>query len=95
VGRLPFRRLDQETVIVDPRNRQIHVLNGTGSAIWALLEKGRTIPDLVSALTGDEGGGAAGFDGDSLVIARDVETFIADLAGRGLVVDVTPPGGAG
>jgi hypothetical protein len=84
--RLPFRRLDDQTVIVDPRRREVHVLNGVGSAIWDLLSETKNVVDLVAALEHD-----GRFDADFDTIAADVQTFLADLIGKGLVtVDSQP-----
>jgi hypothetical protein len=78
--RLAFRRLDQQTVIVDPRRRAVHVLNGTGSAVWDLLAEARTLVDLVAALEHD-GSFDAGFE----TVANDLREFLDELAEKGLV----------
>jgi hypothetical protein len=78
--RLPFRRLDDQTVIVDPRRREVHVLNGVGSAIWDLLAQTRNLVDLVAALEHD-----GQFDADQATIAADLQVFLRDLAAKGLV----------
>jgi threonine dehydratase len=83
--RLAFRRLDEQTVIVDPRRREVHVLNGTGTAVWELLSQTRTLVDLVAALEHD-GSFDAGFE----TVARDLREFLGELAQKGLVT-VTPP----
>ena len=79
-ARLPFRRLDDQTVIVDPKRREVHVLNGTGSAIWDLLAETQSLHDLIAAL---EHGGA--FDAGFETIAADLRVFLDDLAKKGLV----------
>jgi hypothetical protein len=82
--RLPFRRLDDQTVIVDPRRREVHVLNGVGSAIWDLLAETKNVVDLVAALEHD-----GRFDADFDTIAADVQGFLTDLIGKGLVTVTT------
>lgn len=78
---LPFRHLDGQTVIVDPRRREVHVLNGTASAIWDLLgDDLRSLHDLVAAL---EHEGA--FDAPLETVAADLDGFLADLVQKGLV----------
>jgi hypothetical protein len=78
--RLPFRRLDDQTVIVDPGRREVHVLNGMGSEIWDLLSSSLNLVDLVAALEHD-----GRFNADFETIARDVKAFLADLSAKGLV----------
>lgn len=78
--RLPFRRLDDQTFIVNPRGREVHVLNGTGSRIWDLLESQMTVEDLVHRLDRE-----GAFDGDAQNVLQDVEAFVADLVVKGLV----------
>jgi hypothetical protein len=75
---LPWRKLDHQTVIVNPRNREVHVLNGTGSVIWSLLGEGRSIASLVGALRRD-------FEGEETAVVHDVTRFLADLTHKGLV----------
>jgi hypothetical protein len=87
--RLPFRRLDDQTVIVDPRRREVHVLNGVGSAIWDLLSETKNVIDLVAALEHD-----GRFDADFDTIAADVQAFLDDLIGKGLVTVDSHPGTA-
>jgi len=87
--RLPFRRLDDQTVIVDPRRREVHVLNGVGSAIWDLLSETKNVVDLVAALEHD-----GRFDADFDTIASDVQAFLADLMAKGLVTVESQPGTA-
>jgi PqqD family protein of HPr-rel-A system len=76
---LPFQRLDEEAIVVDPRTREVHLLNETGARIWELLEEASTVDELVEALA-DEYEGAAP---DAL--RAEVEGFIADLGGKGLI----------
>jgi PqqD family protein of HPr-rel-A system len=76
---LPFQRLDEEAIVVDPRTREVHLLNETGARIWELLEEESTVDELVELLA-DEYEDAAP---DAL--RAEVEGFIADLGGKGLV----------
>ena len=85
-GYLPYRRLDDQTVIVDPKRREVHVLNGMGSTIWELLAETRNLVDLVAALEHD-----GPFDADFDTIANDLRGFLDDLMQKGLVT-VVPAG---
>jgi hypothetical protein len=79
--RLPFRKLDEQTVILNPRGRDVHILNGTGTLIWELLSEGHSADELVGLLNGHRP-----FDADAEEMARDVAGFLAELATKGLVV---------
>lgn len=82
---LPFQRMDEEAIIVDPRTREVHLMNETAVRIWELLETACSIDDLRAAL-------AEEYEGASPeVLRREVESFVTDLGGRGLV---TPRGRA-
>ena len=76
---LPFQRLDEEAIVVDPRTRAVHLLNETGARIWELLEEASTVDELVDALAEEYEGAAPE------ALRREVEAFIADLGGKGLL----------
>jgi PqqD family protein of HPr-rel-A system len=76
---LPFQRLDEEAIVVDPRTREVHLLNETGARIWELLEEDSTVDELCEALAEEYE------DAAPEALRREVEAFIADLGGKGLV----------
>lgn len=67
-----------EAVVVVPSRSEVHVLNETGSAAWALIDGTRTCGQIAHEMadryseTGDRA-------------ARDMEQFLADLESRGAV----------
>jgi PqqD family protein of HPr-rel-A system len=76
---LPFQRMDEETIVVDPRAREVHLLNETGARIWELLETAASVDELCEAL-------AEEYEGASPEALRgDVEAFLTDLGSKGLV----------
>lgn len=79
---LPFRTLDGETVIVNPRQREVHVLNGTASRIWEALADWHTLPEVVTILADEEG-----FDVPSAVVEEDVLQFLDEMMDKGLITD--------
>ena len=84
-ARLPFRTFEGQTVIVNPGNREVHVLNGTGTTIWDLLQRRQSLQQLATALQ------AAGqFDADPAVMLEDLRGFLDDLAKKGLLADERP-----
>jgi hypothetical protein len=83
---LPFQRMDEDAIVINPQTREVHLLNGTAARIWELLETPLSIDDLVGAL-GSE------FDAEPAALRSEVETFVADLRGKGLLV--APAAGRG
>ena len=88
IAALPFQTLADETLVVNPRMREVHLLNETAARVWELLEAPRTTADLLGALRAE-------FDGPAEDIGRDLELLITDLTQKGLVEPdpATPSGG--
>jgi PqqD family protein of HPr-rel-A system len=76
---LPFQRMDEETIVVDPRSREVHLFNETAARIWELLETASSTDELVAALA-EEYEGAPDEE-----LRREVETFLSDLGSKGLL----------
>jgi PqqD family protein of HPr-rel-A system len=76
---LPFQRMDDETIVVDPRSREVHLLNETAARIWDLLESARSVDELCAAIA-DEYEGAS-----PEVLRGEIDVFLNDLGGKGLV----------
>ena len=79
--RLPFRRLDDETVIINPTSREVHVLNGTGSRLWDLLEAPHTVPELVRTIVRE-----GELDVGEETVTHDVISFLDELVHKGLLL---------
>ncbi len=47
---LPYQRLEEETIVVDPRSREVHLLNDTAARVWELLAAPQSVDELVAAL---------------------------------------------
>jgi hypothetical protein len=75
---LPFQRMEEEAIVINPRTREVHLLNEQGARIWELLETPRSVDELVATL-GDE------FDAEPAAMRLEVESFVADLGGKGLL----------
>ena len=76
---LPFQRMDEETIVVDPRSREVHLFNETAARIWELLGTASSTDELVAALS-EEYEGAPDEE-----LRREVETFLSDLGSKGLL----------
>lgn len=78
VSSLPFQKMNDEALVVDPRTREVHLLNATATRIWDLLELPRTGDELVAAL-------AEEFDAPAEVLRADLAASLAELEAKGLV----------
>ena len=76
---LPFQKLDEETIVLDPRRREVHLLNETAARIWELLASPQTLDDLTTAL-GDE------YDVDAAELRDEVASCVEGLTTKGLLV---------
>lgn len=95
VSSLPFQKMNDEVLVVDPRTREVHLLNATATRIWELLATPRTSEELAAAL-------AEEFDAPEAVLRADLAASLAELGEKGLVgPDLSaagagePPGGPG
>lgn len=73
------RELDGEVLVLDLRTSLYFGMTGTAARIWQLIETGATRDPIVATL-------AREYKADPSVIARDVDQFLDELAGRGLLV---------
>jgi hypothetical protein len=71
-----WRQAPGSVVLLAPHDGEPTVLRTTGVALWAALDRPRTVPEIVSLL-------AAEFDAVPEVVRRDVEPVIARLAESG------------
>jgi Coenzyme PQQ synthesis protein D (PqqD) len=76
---VPFQSLEEETVVVDPSRRQVHLLNDTAARIWDLLSTPRSLADLVSAL-GEE------YEAPEDELRAAIEETVKDFGEKGLLL---------
>jgi PqqD family protein of HPr-rel-A system len=81
---VPHQTLDEETIVVDPRTREVHLFNETAARIWELLAAPCSVDDLTAALA-DE------YDAPADEVRASVEETLAVLGQKGLLA----AGGAG
>ncbi len=79
---LPFQKLDEETIVVDPRTREVHLLNDTAARVWELLESSFTLDGLTAAL-------AEEYDETPEEMRAGVEELLDGLRDKGLLVGVS------
>ncbi len=74
----PFQKIGDEIVVVVPRARLMHRIEGVGVRIWELLERPATVASLVSALESE-------FEVERETLEADVVGFLEELRGRELL----------
>ena len=77
-GEVPFQKLDEETIVVDPKRREVHLLNETAARIWELLATPRSLDDLAATL-GDE------YDVGEADLREAIVECVDGLASKGLL----------
>jgi len=75
---VPHQKLDEETIVVDPRTREVHLFNETAARIWELLASPATVDDLTAALA-DE------YDAPAEELRASVEETLGTLRDKGLL----------
>ena len=75
---VPHQKLDEETIVVDPRTREVHLFNETAARIWELLASPATVDDLTAALA-DE------YDAPAEELRASVEETLGALRDKGLL----------
>jgi PqqD family protein of HPr-rel-A system len=75
---LPYQKLDEETIVVDPRSREVHLLNETAARIWELLESPHSVDELAAAL-GQE------YDAPAGELRAGVEEVVGGFRDKGLL----------
>jgi hypothetical protein len=73
-----WRDLEGEVVILNLATATYFGLEGIGNEIWRFLAEHRSTEHLVETLCGT-------FDVTPEQLQRDLDTFIAELAGKGLI----------
>jgi len=76
---LPFQKLDEETIVLDPRRREVHLLNETAARLWELLASPRSV-DEIAATLGEE------YDVGEAELREAVVECLEGLASKGLLV---------
>jgi len=75
---LPYQKLDEETIVVDPRSREVHLLNETAARVWELLASPRSLDELTAALSQE-------YDAPAGELRAGVEEVIGGFRDKGLL----------
>ena len=75
---IPWRIIDKEALVVNPKTSVIFPLNNTSCRIWQLIDGARSAEDLTKAMLEE-------FDIDEETLRFDVKNFISQLEKEGLI----------
>ncbi len=70
--------VDDKVVVVTPRSREIHILDGTGGTIWNRISEPATLSAVVDAVCEE-------YDVDRETAERETREFVSDLVEKGVV----------
>ncbi len=76
--------IDNETIAINQQTGRYYSLEGPAAAAWQELETGATAADLVDHL-------ADRYEADPVALRGQVESFLSDLLGEGLIVEDGAP----
>ena len=76
---LPHQRLEEDTIVVDPRRREVHLLNETVTRVWELLASPRSIDELVSILVEE-------YDAPPDEVRASTVDVVRDLDSKGVLL---------
>lgn len=81
-GRVAFRRVGEQVVLVNPDDNVLMTLNSTGSEVWEWLDGKRSVEEIAVALQQK-------FEVSTEEALRDVVTFLGLMLDRKLVERAT------
>ena len=82
---IAWREVDGETLVLDLNTSTYLAVNPSATMLWGLLAGGTTRDAMVAALV-------EAYEVPKETVAQDVDDFLADCTGRGLITDVPEPG---
>jgi hypothetical protein len=84
--RAAWRVYDGRAVIITPEDSRLHSLNEVGTLVWEAADGRTPVTEIVARVCGE-------FDVTAERAAADVDAFVEDLVGRGLLSVGTAPAG--
>lgn len=75
---IAWRVVEEEALIVNPKDSLIYPLNKVATRIWELADGGKTVAEIIHEIKNE-------FDGIPQTIEHDVTDFIGNLIDKGLL----------
>ncbi|MCD4783504.1 MAG: PqqD family protein [Candidatus Eremiobacteraeota bacterium] len=70
---------DEESILYDPSQGNVHILNETGASIWELSDGNRTVEEIAKIIEED-------FEAEDESVLSDVKEFVEELEKQGLLI---------
>ncbi|MBI4436444.1 MAG: PqqD family protein [Candidatus Omnitrophica bacterium] len=77
-GRIPWRRVEEEAILVDQDEGDLLKLTPVGAAIWEALDGSRTVQELITHIEQN-------FEAEPKRVKHDVLSFLKKLRREGLI----------
>ncbi|MFA6216203.1 MAG: PqqD family protein [Candidatus Omnitrophota bacterium] len=78
---IAWRTIEEEALLVDPKDGLIYPLNAAGTRIWELIDGTKTCREIL-VIIHDE------FEVEESSLQKDAVEFIEELVSKGLVIPV-------
>lgn len=75
---IPWRIIDDEALVVNPKTSLIYPFNATSSRLWQLIDGARGVEEIIDIIEKE-------FDKDKQTIQSDTLNFIQQLKEAGLI----------
>ena len=72
-----WRIIEEEALVVNPKDSMIYPLNETGARVWDLLDGQKQVSAIIDII-------AEEFEEDNFVIQQDILDFVKGLLDKGL-----------
>jgi Coenzyme PQQ synthesis protein D (PqqD) len=72
------RKVDEESVLLNPADGQYYALDDVGGRVWELCDGTHTLLEIAQIISRE-------FEADPAVVSADLEELLGDLAEAGLV----------
>ncbi len=76
------RVIDAEAIVMTPQDGMLHAFNAVGTRIWQLCEKTTSVSEVAGCICRE-------FDVGPARARRDVQVFIRELMGKGMLISVS------
>jgi coenzyme PQQ synthesis protein D (PqqD) len=77
-GQVLARKLEEESVLLNPADGQYYALDPVGGRAWELCDGSRTLTEIAQIISRE-------FEADPAVVTADLEELLGDMADAGLV----------
>jgi hypothetical protein len=78
ISNYPFQKIENETIVVDSKNRLMHQLDDVGSRVWELLIHKRSVQEVIDIIAGE-------YEVDFSTARKEITQFLQTLSEQKLI----------